>query len=337
MTINQSPSAEQPDRGAVLIDMTAAADVESFGARLRTARQARGLGLEACAHALRLPIRVLRELENGEYAKLDYQVYLTSYLTKYGRQIGVDEAVIQAELSRLKSDQTQPALVATGGISHSRYLLENYARAATYVVLTAVIAVPAIWLGMRGAFDRDVSHLAPLDAAPVAQQEQAAPAVSSTATGLAVAGSVAAPATVSSETVQAPAAAVASSADQQPLLASMTPFPSLGNEGAATTKPAMTAPQVAGVGAHSLVLNVPNDSWVEITRKDGSRLEYGLLRGGTAKTYQSDQPLDVRIGNANGAQVTLDGQPMSLDSYRRANVAHFHVDVQDGKAAPASF
>ena len=38
----------------------------TFGSRLRAARAARGLDLEACAHALKLPARVLRQLENDE-------------------------------------------------------------------------------------------------------------------------------------------------------------------------------------------------------------------------------------------------------------------------------
>lgn len=307
--------------------------IDPFGARLRAAREARGLGVEACAHTLRLPIRVIRQLESGDYSGIDYQVYLAGYLNKYGQYVGVEDSAIQAEIQRLKPSQVQPTLVATGGISHSRYLLENYLRAATYVVLTGVIAVPAIWLGMRGAFDRDVSHLAPLDASPVAQQEQVLPASSAITTAASVASTNAA----ASSTAAAPAVAQPQHQDdQQPLLASMAPFPNLGNDNT-TAKPEIAAPQVAGTGAHSLVLSLPSDSWVEIIRKDGSRLEYGLLRAGTSKTYQSDQPLDVRIGNANGAQVTLDGQPMPLDSYRRANVAHFRIEVQDGKASPANF
>ena len=82
------------------------------------------------------------------------------------------------------------------------------------------------------------------------------------------------------------------------------------------------------------MLSLESASWVEVTTKDGARLEYGLLPAGSSKTYHSDQPLEVRIGNANGAQVTLDGQPMALDSFRRSNVAHFHIEVRDGKAAP---
>lgn len=341
MTSKPSQPAEHADQNVDLfntpaagMDLSAAYDTgPSFGARLRAAREARGLAVESCANTLRLPIRLVRQLESGDYSGIDYQVYLSGYLSKYGRYLGVEESAIEAEIKRLKPGQAQPALVATGGISHSRYLLENYLRAATYVVLTGVIAVPAIWLGMRGAFDRDVSHLSPLDAAPVVQQEQALPAGSSSAaTALAAASTAAKPA----ESTAPASQSQNRQDDQQPLLASMTPFPNLGEHDDASAKPAIAAPQVAGTGAHKLVLSLSNDSWVEITRKDGSRLEYGLLRAGTSKTYQSDQPIDVRIGNANGAQITLDGQPMALENYRRANVAHFRVDVQDGKANPVN-
>jgi cytoskeleton protein RodZ len=308
-----------------------------LGSHLRSVREARGLDVETCAHALRLPVRVLRQIEGNEYEGIDYQVYLGGYLTKYARYLGVDESEVKGELERIKP--SQPTLVATGGISHSRYLLEHYARAATYVVLTAAIVVPTIWLGVRGTLDRDVSHLAPLDATPVAQVD--APASASTAAAAAtpssepsvadVSGDVASVAPATQPPAVTPAPAPAAQQDQQPLMASMAPFPGLGNDTARSTPP----PAAAGNGAHSLVLSVQGASWVEVTAKDGSRLEYGLLPAGSSKTYHSDQPLEVRIGNANGAQVMLDGQPMALDSYRRSNVAHFRVEVRDGKASPA--
>jgi cytoskeleton protein RodZ len=311
----------------------------NLGSRLRAAREARGLDIETCANALRLPTRVVRQLEGSDYSGIDYQVYLEGYLTKYTRYLGIDGAEVKAELRQIRP--SQPTLVATGGISHSRYLLENYARAATYVVLTAAIVVPTIWLGVRGTLDRDVSHLAPLDATPVAQVD--APASTSTAASSAVtpvegdaAPASAGPSTsvVASAPAAQPAVAQSSPApDQQPLMASMAPFPSLGNDATHAPTPAPAA--AVGAGAHSLVLSLEAASWVEVTTKDGQRLEYGLLPAGSSKTYHSDQPMEVRIGNATGAQVTLDGQPMPLDSYRHSNVAHFRIEMHDGKAEPA--
>lgn len=352
MTSQQSNTANSGNRAFPFNDVPEATmDTEHsslettharLGSRLRAVREARGLDVETCAHALRLPVRVLRQIEGNEYEGIDYQVYLGGYLTKYARYLGVDESEVKGELERIKP--SQPTLVATGGISHSRYLLEHYARAATYVVLTAAIVVPTIWLGVRGTLDRDPSHLAPLDAAPVAQVDAPAsasttstaptPSVADAAAGSDTGNAVASTAP-STQPVATPAPA-AQQQDQQPLMASMTPFPNLGGD-ATRAAPQQPAPAAAAVGngAHSLVLSVQGASWVEVTAKDGSRLEYGLLPAGSSKTYHSDQPLEVRIGNATGAQVTLDGQPMALDGYRRSNVAHFRVEVRDGKASPA--
>jgi cytoskeleton protein RodZ len=289
----------------------------SFGGRLRAARETRQLTLEACAASLRLPVRVLRQLESGEHDGIDYQVYLGGYISKYGRHLGIDEASIQAEIAKLK--RAEPELVATGGVSHSRYLLERYATAATYVVLTAVIVVPMVWLGLSGTLDRDMAHLAPLDSNPVAQQE--------------VAASNPAP-SASSEAKQADLPVVPVHVDPQPLIASMIPSLDTGTALPAATSSANGGSE-QGSGAHALALNLANPSWVEVIGKDGARLEYGLLPAGS-KTYHSDGSLDVRIGNATAAQVQLDGQPVALDGYRHSNVAHFRILVQDGKAAAAS-
>jgi cytoskeleton protein RodZ len=320
------PQLDAPaEEGRVLIDH--AGPTAGFGARLRAAREARGYSIEACGQALRLPTRLLRQLEAGEYGGIDYQVYLAGYLTKYGRHVGVDEEAIQAELARLTP--RQPDLVVTGGISHSRYLFERYLTAATYVVLTAVIIVPMVWLGVRGTLDRDMARLSPLDASPVAQQDAPAPA-SSSAAGNVAATTDAKPAAVPEQRAE----------DQQPLMASMAMFPPLDHATANKAPLASAAPASdagAGQGAHSLTLNLPSASWVEVTAADGSRLEYGILPAGTQKSYRSDAQLDVRIGNASGAQVSIDGQPVQLDTFRRANVARFRVDVRDGKAAPVAF
>jgi cytoskeleton protein RodZ len=320
----QTPSQGQETREQDLfaspgpISLSAQPIEPSFGSRLRTARELKGLSLEDCGHALKLPARVLRQLEGSQYDGIDYQVYLGSYITKYGRHLGLDDALIQTEVSRIRR-QEEPQLVATGGISHSRYLLERYATAATYVVLTAVIIVPMVWLGVRGTLNRDISHFAPLDASPVAQQELPGGSASAASSG-------AATATVASTP------SVSRADNDQPLLASMVPNMSV----EPVKPPVVSAPAAegAGSGGHSLTLSLADASWVEVIAADGSRLEYGLLPAGSQKTYHSDQALEVRLGNASGAKVSVDGEALPLDAYRRANVAHFRLDLQDGKVVP---
>ncbi len=293
-----------------------------FGSRLRAAREARGLDIETCASTLRLAARVLRQLELDQYDGTDSKVYLGSYVAKYGRYLGINEASIQVEVDRIR--QVEPPLVTSGGISHSRFLLERYATAATYVVLTLVIAVPTLWLGVRSTLDRDIIHLAPLDSTPVAQQE-----VSKANPGTIV--------TVNHAS-QPPATSLAGASKlgaDQPLMASMAPFPNL----TADNSLAMPTPPVpvidAGHGDHHLQLTLNAASWVEVIQTDGTRLEYGLLPAGSHSIYRSNQALDVSIGNASGAQVQIDGQTVGLDNFRRANVAHFRMQLRDGKASAA--
>ncbi|BFI96017.1 MAG: hypothetical protein RSP_15270 [Rhodanobacter sp.] len=324
--VAHDPSADPMEAADARVTLQAQVDPEvAFGNRLRAAREARGLDMESCAHALKLPLRVLRKLEQGGHDGLDSRIYLASYIGKYGEHLGINKAAIESEVARIR--HVEPPLVATGGVSHSRFLFDRYRTAATYVVLTAVIVVPMIWFGVSGSLDRNLTHLTPLDASPVAQQDAQAAVPAKT-----VAQAAAAP------QAKAPAA---QPAQEQPLMASMAPFPNIDNATpqqptSATGTASVEDAAVAGTGAHSLSLNLGAASWVEVVAQDGTRLEYGLLPAGTSRTWRSDQPLEVRIGNAVDAQVSIDGQPVALDGFRHANVAHFRVRIADGKAAAAN-
>lgn|SRR5574337_27515 len=327
MSSQSHPSAPAPEDAETATGLEPAGSggprQASFGSRLRAAREARKLDLEACANTLRLPARVVRKLEQDQYDGTDSRVYLSSYISKYGHYLGIDEASIQLEVNRIR--QIEPPLVATGGISHSRFLLDRYATAATYVVLTLVIAVPTIWFGVRSTLDRDIIHLAPLDSTPVAQQEVSKVGSATTAAG-----------DQASQPPVKPSVDAANADADQPLMASMAPFPNLSADNSlALPKPPMAVP-ASGHGEHHLDLTLSAPSWVEVTQADGTRLEYGLLPAGTHKVYRSDQTLDISIGNVSGAQVEMDGQSVGLDDFRRANVAHFRMQLIDGKASAAS-
>jgi cytoskeleton protein RodZ len=127
----------------------------------------------------------------------------------------------------------------------------------------------------------------------------------------------------------------------QPLMASMAAFPNMDAGILPVAAPPVVAATTlaasdAGTGSHSLSLSLSSASWVEVIDHDGKKLEYGLLPAGSNRTYHSDKPLDIRIGNSSGAQISIDGQTVGLDDFRHANVAHFRMQLQDGKASAAS-
>jgi cytoskeleton protein RodZ len=108
--------------------------------------------------------------------------------------------------------------------------------------------------------------------------------------------------------------------DETPLVASMTPFPAA----AAEKKPAAVSAPVSKPG-NRLHLSLTQASWVEIVDAAGTKIEYGLLPAGSERDYDSDQALDIRIGNADGASLTIEGKALDLATFRRANVAHLKL------------
>jgi cytoskeleton protein RodZ len=83
-----------------------------------------------------------------------------------------------------------------------------------------------------------------------------------------------------------------------------------------------------------MVLKLSAPSWVEIVGADGNKLEYGILPAGVERRYTSDSPLAVRLGNAEGAEVNVDGKVVDLAPFRHANVARLRVFGANGAESP---
>lgn len=276
----------------------------TIGARLRAAREAQGLSVADCGHRLRLPIKVLERLEADDFGSPEHFVFLRGALKGYATLLGLPPGSCDDALRRAAPAE-QPALVAVARTSQTRWLLQRYGTAATYIVLTATIAVPLVLLGLRGGLQRPTARIVSLDQ----------PAVTASAP-------------VATNATAPRAAAVPLEPDATPFRASMTPFAAIGLNDDSTT-PAVastTAPlPVVPVGQHTLVLTATADCWFDLTDADGNKVDSGMLHAGDTRTWHSAGVLHVTLGNASGVSVTQDGQPLALDSFMRANVAHFDV------------
>lgn len=274
----------------------------SMGASLRAAREARGLSIADCGHELHLPIKVLERLEADDLGSPEHFVFLRGALKSYARFLGLPPGSCDAAL-RAVAPAEQPALVSVARTSQTRWLLQRYGTAATYIVLTATIAVPLVLLGLRGGLHRPAARIVSLDQ----------PAVS-------------APASPASSAPATPTVAV-DAPDNTPYRASMTPFSAMGLNDDSVPVAASTAPPApaAAQGQHSFTLAASADCWFEITAADGTKVDSGMLHAGDTRTWHADGELHVTLGNAGGVSVTRDGQPMALDAFTRTNVAHFDV------------
>lgn len=308
-------------------------NAESLGARLRDAREAHGWNVGDVVAELRIPARIIERLEDDDYAGFSDAVFLRGYLNSYARLVGVP---VDETVKVVDAHARVAPLVATGKISRSRYLFERYSASATYLTLTAIIVVPAVWLATHGGLQQNLARVTPLDPPPVHVADIAQDDASSNAE---VATNN------PSTTTDTPAANTATSlaippAEQAPIVASMTPFQvahPAESAPAASTEATAAKAAANGQGAHVVTLKIAQPSWVEVTAADGRKLEYATLAAGSEHEYRSDGSVSVRLGNAQGAELRADGNAVDLAPFQRGNVAHLKLfgDVAEQRGANA--
>ena len=285
-----------------------------LGLRLRRARELAGLSVADVAEKLRLKSATVEAIEREDYDRLGAAVYVRGYFNSYARLVGLPLVVVDSAFKREAAPV--PELRTTARVSHSRFLFDRYAKRAVYVVMTAAIVVPVIFLATSDQLPRPGATLTPLSAPAVG-----GPAVASAAADASnppvVDGTQYGP--------PAPTAPVAPrSAAENPVVASLTPF----------YKPQVELPPVAPPAGQGLVLQFEGASWVEVLGTDGQRLAYGLLPAGTTREFAPGSVSKVSLGNANAVQVRMNGEAADISPFRRANVARFTVSSQ-GTLAPA--
>ncbi len=116
--MQMTAGSEQPDGGA-----------PGIGARLRAAREARGLSYEAVTAELRIRTVTLAAIEREDHAALPERVYLLGLLRTYARFLGLDPATVAAgwageptpaqEGTRGPWNAPQPAARLKGGLRQS--------------------------------------------------------------------------------------------------------------------------------------------------------------------------------------------------------------------------
>lgn len=253
------------------------------------------MSVEQVAAQLRMPVQVITALEAEQWQRLGAPVFVRGQLRSYARLLKVDieDLLQQAGIAPVEP----PRLVSHAHTPRLRRFVENMGRRAVYVVITAVLAVPA-WFAFQGKLADTPPNTLALDVVPAGTGTQ------SPAGAAAVV-----------EREQAPAVV-----ERAPYIASMAPV----------------ARQTPAAPVAGLVLNFSGDSWVEIAAPDGSTLEKGLVPAGETRSYKAGQVGRVKLGNAAAVQVQQASGNVDLAPYKRGNVARFTVS-SDGFVAPVSY
>ncbi len=312
----------------------------AIGARLRSIREALGLARDEFARKAHMPTAVLADLEEGRFDRLGASVYVRGYLRSAARTAGVAESELAT--AHLVETAIAPLQVAPRPAPIAPRWLTRYATPVAYAMLTAVVMVPLVYLARPSPQQiAQAPSLTPIDSSttsmvasapfsPPLPQPAAGPGSARAGVDIDPPPVASTPGTVDvlaldpSADLQAigtPAVVrdLAASTPQQPVMASLTPMP-------AASEP--------GAGAQRVTLRLRDASWVEFTDADGRRLEYSLLPAGTTREYRLTGRAELRVGNSTGAELSIDGKPVTLPVPAGSRVARLVLGTDP--SAPAA-
>jgi cytoskeleton protein RodZ len=302
----------------------------SAGGRLRAAREAAGLSVDAVAQQLKLAPRQVTALEEDDWQGLPGRTFIRGFARNYARFVRLDP---EAVLALLPAPETAPALERPALRTSTRPMGEIPAERETkpsalrwlvpLVIVALVVAVA--WY----ALSRTSLHLPSLaslrDALPAGEVAQPAPAAPAAApvTQAPAAGSAASPAGSTLALTPKVLDSAPAVVDAQPATA-VAPATGEASPANATTAPAATSttsPTQAAAGEAPLVLTFRGTSWAEVKDANGHVVLQMTGGAGMTQTVNATPPLELALGNAPAVGVTFRGQPLDLAPYTRGSVA----------------
>lgn len=312
------------------------------GQALAAQREAMGWSVEQVADQLKLAVRQVVALEAGDYAALPSPAVTRGFVRAYAKLMKMDPVPLVAQIAMDTpapadtSAATAARRPAPASFSESKFPSHGKRAALPWGWIAGaavvVVAAGAAWqFGLLPGSQRADGTVA----APAAQTGIATEAVNGHAVetlqnpsvplisvpapgGQAPASGAAAPATTTpagapaaGPVVNVPSPSATGAPATTAPAAPATPAATLGNVAAAPATTQTAAP--AAGGANALVLNVREDSWIEVRpAKGGPALISRLVKGGSTETVSVDQPVRVTVGNPGGVSATLRGAAVAL-------------------------
>lgn len=317
------------------------------GETLRQARENKGWSTAQVAGQLNLTENALRSLEQGSFDQLPGHTFARGYIRAYAKLLGMDQAQMVTAFDQYTgTDATGSNVQALGRVVEPVRLSRNLLRLFSLALLAVLIGFGYFWWQERSARPAETGSLnmehvevesadgtteihtldEPEDQA-VAEDQANTPAVPNEPVG--DNGSAEAPAEAAPSTAPAPAApGVPAAAETAPVQVPAIPGqppaaqpPAAAASAAAPVDPvtpteAPAAPVVAAAGQGVVKVQFSADCWTQVTDADGKVVLEGLKRKGDSLEVAAKAPVQLRLGYAQGAQVSYNGQPVEVTPAR---------------------
>ncbi len=335
---NTKPSADPSiDASEHSIEIAASA-----GSRLAALREGQGRSVADVAASMRLSRSIIESIEADRFDRIA-PIYRRGYIANYARELGVPaEQFIDPN-----TPDEPPPLKGVLPPPASTDRVDRFVRLATYFLVTTLIVPPLVYFFVTGGtrlFDADDGSGTP-GSPSLAEQ----PSTDADRDGMT--RRIARALSLDGDDPDADGPLSASTLPLSPLRtgdASVDPS-ALRTEGARLGAPVGTdtasgidAESISATDAeaiaethpvsplHPIVIELLDDSWVEISDARGERLEFDLLRAGTRRSYEAQPPVRVLVGRGSAVELSFDGQPVRFEGADRGSVAEFTLDAPAG-------
>jgi cytoskeleton protein RodZ len=319
------------------------------GKTLAAQREAMGWTVEQVADQLKLAVRQVIALEQGDYANLPGPAVVRGFIRAYAKVVKLDAAPLVAQIALdtpAASDATLTTVRRDRPASFSQVRFPTNGKRASKLPLV-LISVAVLAIGGAGAAWK-------LNLIPESLLGHAAPAAAPAAPAAPNPQMTVVPMPASTQPVSAQPEAAAKPADalppvisnSVPLISVPPPAPSASQPPGMNSPAGLTPAGVAGVSGvapapakalapaplaasatapNTLVLAVHEDSWVEVRPAKGRALFSRLVKGGTIETVTVDQPVTLIVGKPSAVDATLRGKAVPLPAVQGGRVARVQL------------
>ena len=274
------------------------------GARLKAAREQRGMSLKKAAGELRLEAPVVEALEAGDLLRVGPTVYAKGYLRRYALLLGLPvEEILGAygigNALPIRADTAPDRIVPVRQPVSAPQMLGGLAAA---LLLAAVV-----WWKPWTQPTPEMPAAAPAEA-PVAER---------------------APTVLPDEPVVAHAPAPEPRHPRAAAVARALPVsvPASAPRSATTDSGANeAATEQPGAGRARLRLSFTSDSWVEVRDAQGNKAFVGNGSANTVKSIAGQAPMHVYLRRGSGVQLELNGHTVAIGTqFFAGDVARFQA------------
>ncbi len=323
------------------------------GETLRSAREEKGWTLAAVAQQLNLTERALARIEAGDFSQLPGHTFARGYVRAYAKLLGLDQTRLVQEFDLHTGTNASGSNVnSLGRIEEPGRLSRSFMRLFGFVLLLVLAAAAWYWWQERSTREALTPTVSALERIEVegadgtteihlldrADEDTAVELAEPTEQGTALSpGEMSTPV----ESSQAPTDADADSGEAG--VESAQSLPLSESESGAASSPAESTPvelpsdnaaapvetsesaSATAPGEAVLELRFTADCWTRVADAEGRVLYSALAKAGTSRTVSGKAPLDVHLGYARGAQLSYNGEAVSLASHMRGETARLKL------------